>query len=200
MDSEVSITARSNPQNNGLDRLTGKHVRLWPYAPGYYSRDLVYRLWRIVEDEKAIPLTFWGRFTVLSETPIETRGDLMDFARILATTNGVLLIVTETQTDALAGFIWFEEIVPKYKAVAGIFMRQKYWGDPATEAGRLGERYAFETLDLQSLWAITPWQAAINYCKRIGFKPIALLPDFALINGRERDVTFLRITRGEFNG
>lgn len=200
MDSEINVTTQSKSDNNGLDRLTGKQVRLWPYASGYYARDLVYRLWRIVEDEKAIPLIFWARFAVSRETPVETRGDLIDFARILGTTNGVLLIVTEIQTDALAGFIWFEQIVPKYKAMAGIFMRQKYWGDPAIEAGRLAERYAFETLDLQALWAETPWQSAVNYCQRIGFKLMAVLPDFTLINGKEHDVTFLRITKGEYDG
>jgi len=196
----MNASIESEQSNNGLDRLTGEHVKLWPYAPGYYPRDLAYRLWRIVEDEKAIPLIFWGRFAVSRETPIEIRGDLVDFARMMGTANGVLLIATEVQTEALVGFIWFEEIIPKYKAMASIFMRQRYWGDPAIEAGRLGERYAFEVLDLKWIWAMTPWQAAISYCQRIGFKTVSVLPDFALIEGKEHDVTFLRITRGEYNG
>lgn len=200
MDSQVNISTESKSPDKIPDRLVGKYVKLWPYAPGYYPRDLAYRLWRIVEDEKAIPLIFWGRFGIRRETPIETTGDLIEFVRILATTNGVLLIVTEIQTEVLAGFIWFEEIVPKYKAMASIFMRQRYWGNAAIEAGILAKRYAFEILDLQSVWATTPWQAAINYCQRIGFKSVAVLPDFILINGKEHDVTFLRLTRGGYDG
>lgn len=183
------------------DALTGKHVRLWPYSRGYYPRDMVWRIWSMVERERAVKTLFWGRFFGGNDLPVDPRGDLQDFVEIFsAKSNAILIIVTDAVKDEMAGVIWFDDIIPKYRATANIFMRQKYWGAAALEAGHLALRYLFGNFDIQYVWCFTPWKAAKVYAGSLGFKMKAVFDDYTIIEGKERDIFVLRLSRGEYHG
>src|ERR1044071_1776955 len=55
------------------DALTGAVVRLWPYAPGVYGRDALYRVWKLMEDDGATKRAFWD------DAHVQTGGDLVSF-------------------------------------------------------------------------------------------------------------------------
>jgi len=184
-----------------LDSLTGQHVKLFPYARGYYPRDIIHRLWRLVEDEEAGKYLFHGRFGLTCETPVDTRADLLEFSEMFSqASRSLMLILRDTHKDVLAGFIWFDDIVPKFRATANVFIRRRYWGEPGREAGRLALGYMFNTLGVQYVWCYTPWHTAESYATAIGFKLHASLEDYCLVEHAQLDIKILRITKEEYNG
>ena len=178
---------------NGLtvDRLTGERVKLWPYARGIYARDILYRLWRVVEDHEAASKMFCG-----SQDEDILKGDLVSFVKYFDDPGRYLLIVTDLTGDDIAGCIWFDDLMPKFRAFGSVFMRQKYGGEGSMEAVRMALGYAYTVLEVESVWGVTPWRTAKQLCTRCGFEDVALLPAFARVNGLCHDVTILRHRRG----
>lgn len=193
---EPSSTA-SAPSN--LFFLKGTYVHVLPFVKNFYPRDFLYRLWKIIEDEHAMRLVFHGRFNRPATSPVDTRCDLMEFMEAFLTTkDSVFLIIADAKKDEIAGLIWFDNCVPGYSAHSNIFMRQRYWGKPAREAGIIGARYAFEILGLSCLWGFTPWKAARNFAVSIGFKYLESLPGYSVVEGKKRDMMIVQLKKEDF--
>lgn len=178
---------------NEID-LTGLHVRLYPYVRGAFPRELLYALWRAVEDEGASRLLFYAQ----PVTEEAQRGDLQEFVSYLTDPKRVLYVAQSLKDDSLAGMVWFDDIQPGYRAAANVFFRRRAWGAPALEGSRLALAAAFDTLGLESIWAYTPWLHAVRHAKRAGMMPVALLPGFVRIDGAARDIHVLRLKREDF--
>lgn len=176
--------------------LEGQYTRLYPYVRGYSTRDLLYLLWRSMEDEQGAGKLFYAQTVV--DTPHSMRGDLTEFISYFDDPKRLLLVVQNIKTDQLAGMLWFDDIVPAYRAAANCFYRRRSWGHPAREATRLGLGYIFETLALQSIWAYTPWPEAAKHAEAAGLHRVAVLPGFTLANGAPRDVHVLKVLREDF--
>ena len=185
---DKSSTAGASSPETGI-------VRLWPYVPGVYGRDALYRVWRAMENEGAMPHAFWDR-----ALHPETCGDFTSFIRTFegsATT--VLFMVEGPPGHGLIGCLWLSEIMPNHQAFLSIWMARKFRRF-AREASRQAIDSAFSMWNFQQLWAITPWAAARNLALHMGFRREALLPAFCRFPEQHYDVHVLRLTREVWNG
>lgn len=189
-----TVGAIANLPANSLDRYIGQQVRLWPYLRGAYTKDVLYRLWLLVAKAEGFHQLFWG----LHET--ESRhGDLEHFCRYFSEESGRQLFIMEAvQKDEIAGFLWLDEVVPSYRGIGSIFMSPAYRGKAATEAVRLFCDYIFTYVELQSIWGVTPWPQAARIITEVGFERVAVLPQFALVQGISYDVRIFRLLREQF--
>ena len=173
------------------DVLTGERVRLWPYVPGVYGRDALYRVWRLIEDHQAALRCFWDQAILPT-----TGGDLASFVKTFDGTPGRFLLMVESiRSNQLCGCLWFTEIQPGHQAFISIFMAKAARGKATEEASALAIRYAMESYQLRQLWAVTPWPDAAHLCERMGFWREAILPDFAWVRGERYPVMVFRLTR-----
>lgn len=173
------------------DILTGELVRLWPYVPGVYGRDALYRVWKMIEDHHASLRCFWDQ----GRLP-DVGGDLVNFVKTFDGTPGRLLLMVEgLLSRQLCGCLWFTEMQPGYQAFISIFMAKAARGKATEEAARLAIRYSLDTYNFRQLWAATPWPDAAYLCQRMGFEPEATLRDFAMVDGQLHAVRVFRLTR-----
>jgi len=178
------------------NHLVGTRIRLWPYVRGVYGRDTLYRLWCVIEEAQAGPLLFWA-----SQDQPEIHSDLVAFVKFFDDPTRLLQVVTNIDSTEIIGCIWFDEIVPRYRAFGSMFIVPKFQGGTySREAMDMGLRYAFEILELKQVWGATPWLPARRLCLRSGFEVVAMLPGFTLVNGVPVDVTILRIMKEQFHG
>ena len=144
------------------DALTGPTVRLWPYAPGVYGRDCLYRIWRLIEDEDCAARCFWDQAILPA-----TAGDLANFIKAFeGVSNRLLLMVEVLNGSRLVGCCWFTEIQVGHQAFGSIFMVKTARGPMAEEAARLAIGYIFTLADLEQLWGLTPWPEAAAFVQR----------------------------------
>jgi hypothetical protein len=106
--------------------LTGQHVRLYPYQRGAFPREVLYACWRAVEDEGAAPRLFYAQLCADEAH----RGDLPEFIAYMTDPKRLVYIAQRLKDDSLAGLVWFDDIVPGYRAAANIFYRRRCWGAP----------------------------------------------------------------------
>jgi len=175
------------------DLLTGTTVRLWPYVPGVYGRDALYRVWRLMEDDGATKQAFWD------EAYLETGGDLASFVQAFSATNKLLLMIERRDTKALCGAFWVTQMVPGHQAFVGMWMQKGSRGRYSKEAARLALTYTFSTGQFRQLWALTPWSSAYALCLRMGFMPTALLDEFCHWQNDYKNVWVLRLTKEAFD-
>jgi RimJ/RimL family protein N-acetyltransferase len=179
------------------DILTGKLVRLWPYQRGAYARDAIYALWRMVENSKAGHKLFWG-----SHDPDAIHSDLTAFCEFfdpIRNPGRLLLMVQTIETNTLAGLIWFDDIIPKFRAFGSIFILPQYRGEASREAVHVALRFAFEVQEWQSVWGVTPWPEAAKLIEKAGFERLAILPNFALVQGQPKSVFIYVISKEKFS-
>lgn len=180
------LTATDRSSTGGASSPEHPTVCLWPYVPGVYGRDALYRVWKAMEEEGAIPSAFWDR----AMHP-ETCGDLASFIKTFdGNPSNVLLMVQGVLNGSCIGCLWLSEIVPDHQAFLSIWMSRKF-RHSAREASRQAIDYAFTTWNLAQLWAITPWSGAMNLAKRMGFKHEAILPEFCRFPNHNYDVHVL---------
>lgn len=174
--------------------LDGRLCQLFVYARGYLPRDVLYHAWRAMEEDEAAGRVFHA-YQVESGEPFGLRGDLAYFCDYFAPQHGRQLLICQAKVDeSIAGFIWFDDIIPQYRGMANLFFRRKFFGSVAFEAGKMALTFAFEALNLKALWALTPWREANAYAKRLGFQSITTLPQFTLIDQKPTDMQLLRLT------
>jgi len=198
---DLAISEEHKPVFNqdgkyNLNRLEGEHVIVWPYARGFYPRDLPYHLWALMEKEDAINKVFYERAGDSDEAK-KSHGDLIQFVQYFSDPNKIILIAQSLDGE-IAGATWFSIELAKFRAYGNVWFRQKYWGKPSREAGWMSLDYMFHNVGVQYIWGHTPWKTAMNYCVAIGFDYVVTLPDFALIEGEAQDIHVLRISKGEF--
>jgi hypothetical protein len=170
--------------------LTGTQVRLWPYAPSVFPRDLLYHVWARMEAEHAWPKLFWWQ-----DVPDREKGDLCAFASYLRDKTP-LLVETHGPPgrplhERLGGLIWFDEAVRGLRANISIWFARAAWGDAAQEAGVIATRYAHQALQLPAIWGVSPWQAAIRYGVRCGYRPVCTLPHYIRIHGKPMPLHYI---------
>lgn len=176
------------------DLLTGEHVRLWPYAPGVYGRDALYRLWRLMEDDGATKQAFWD------EAHYESGADLVSFVKLFGGSNRLLLMIERIETGKLCGCFWVSQMTAGHQAFVGMWMRRGSRGSLSIESAQLALRYTFESGGFRQLWALTPWANAAVLCRQMGFHEIACLPEFCQWETGYKDIHMLRLTKEAFDG
>lgn len=159
--------------------LTGERVKIWPWARGFYARDMLYWLWRMMEGERMTDVVFYKKTTLMAPPPISTHMDLVEFIQFFTLSSGsrLLLIPRVKDTEEVIGFSWYDDVVLGDSASASMFYRKKFWGEVAQEATLLGLRYGFEILKLQKVWGYSPWKASVAHRGRVGFREIAEVPE-----------------------
>lgn len=180
---------------DSVEHLMSTHVRIWPYVRGCYGRDILYRLWRMIEDSGDGRSLFWGSH----DDPL-IHGDLVAFVKFCEDPQRILLMITTRDGSDLAGLAWFDDVVPTLRAFGSIYIAPSHRGPFSEEAARLCLTYAFDLLNVESIWGITPWRAAVALCDRCGFERVTVLPAFTKFNDTVSDVTVLRLTKESFHG
>lgn len=175
------------------DGLTGPHVRLWPYVPGAYGRDALYRVWRAMEADGATRQAFWD------ETDPTTGADLATFIRLFDGVPSKLLLMIE-RANVLVGCFWLSDIRPGHQAFASMWMDKAARGRWTHEAAQLALGYSLATFQLQQLWALTPWPHAGTLCVRMGFRLVASLPEFCQRGVDRLPVSVYRLTKEHYYG
>ena len=168
-------------------------VRLWPYAPGVYGRDALYRVWRAMEEDGATKQALWDEVG-------ETGADLVSFVKAFADPSRLLLMIERLDTGALCGCFWVTQMSPGHQAFVGMWMQHAARGPLSVEAARLALAHTFEYGQFRQLWAVTPWRAAAALCRRMGFLHTATLEAFCIWDGQPKDVLVLRLTKEAFDG
>ena len=165
------------PANYEDKILTGELVKLWPWARGYYKRDLLYFLWKMMEEERMTDTIFYAKTSSKDDTPVSTHMDLIDFIAYFAGSERLLLIPTSLATGEIIGFSWYDGAVLGEYALGSMFYRKKFWGEVAKEATQLALRYGFEICGFKKVWGHSPWMASVKHRARVGFTEMAELPD-----------------------
>ena len=191
----MTTDSASTAGASSLDVLTGERVRLWPYAPGVYGRDALYRVWQAMEDDGATKQAFWDEAYCG-----ETGGDLVSFVRAFSEPSRLLWLIESHDTHQLCGSFWVTQMVPGHQAFVGMWMRKEARGACSREAARLALRETFEAGGFRQLWALTPWAPAAALCRRMGFVYFTALPDFCQWQGTLKMVRIFRLTKEAFNG
>ena len=169
-------------------------MTLHVYQRGHFPRETLATLWGYVEHDKAAPKLFYAQ--PLQDTPVSTVGDLAAFVGYFEDPKRHLLLV-EGDDGQVMGMVWFDDVLPGHRAAVNAFYRRRYWGAKTRVATREALRLAFGSLQVQSIWAYTPWPEAVSHALACGMKPHAMLRDFALVHGQLRDLTILRIDKGD---
>lgn len=169
-------------------------VRLWPYAPGVYGRDALYRVWKLMEDDGATKQAFWD------ETDPATGADLASFVRLFSGQDRRLLMIERVDTGKLCGCFWVSQMQLGHQAFVGMWMQTSARGRKTDEAARLALRWTFEHGVFRQLWALTPWTDAKALCRRMGFRHVAELPEFCQWRSDYRTVHLLRLTKEAYDG
>jgi len=164
---------------------------LTPYVRGQFPRDVLAHLWSLMEAEGACATVFHTAVPVAGAR-YDTRGDLVDFVRLFEPAPpAVTLTLLVTEPDgALAGLVWFSDLVPGRRAAIGIWYRHRAWGARARAATREACRLAFATLKVPAIWGYTPWYTAVRHGEAIGFTRVATLPGYTASG---RDLAILRL-------
>lgn len=191
----MTMDKSSTASASSLDRLTGKTVRLWPYVPGVYGRDALYRVWKLMEEDGGTRQAFWD------ETDQATGGDLANFIKSFdGAKNRLLLMVECLDAKQLIGCIWFSEISVGHQAFGSIWMHKTARGQRTLEACLLALHYAFDSFQLRHIWSITPWSTAGILCERLGYREVTRLPEFCKRGEEFLDVMVYRVTKEQCNG
>lgn len=168
----------------------GELTTLYPYAPGVFGRDALYRVWKVMEDDGSTDRAFWD------ETGFATSGDLASFIRAFDGVPGKLLImVVRNDTNKLCGAIWLTQLVYGHQAFVSMWMTKEARGPIALDAATLVLPPLFRMLELQQLWAVTPWPQAGAMCRRVGFTKWNRLPSYCKWHGQIKDAWLYRLTR-----
>lgn len=178
------------------DALCGKQVKLWPYARGFYRRDLWYQVWVEMEVEGALPKVLHGSFAAPSvQEPIDYRGDLADVVTYFSQPSRMVFIVSDLTGKELAGVVWFDEIITGHRAMVSVWYRKAFWGEASLEGTRLAINSVAERFQVKTFWGITPWRPAVTHAKRLGFVQLATIPGIAVVQGQDRDLYILRLVK-----
>ena len=176
--------------------LNGTLTRLWPYVPGLYGRDTLYRIWRAMEDDGSTHKAFWD-----SGVDSSLAADLGSFAKSFHdTTTKVMFMVESAETWTLVGAIWFTMIAQGHQATASIWMSKAARGAITREASQLALDYAFSAWNLHQVWCQTPWPEARALAMRLGFSHAAVLPDYCWYDGQLLTVQVYRLTKERWHG
>ena len=182
--------------------LTGEHVRIHPWARGCYARDMLYFLWKMMENEGMTNTVFYERTSTEDKMPISTEMDLIEFCHYFSSvSNRLLLIPQHIETQEVMGFAWYDGVILGVSGKGSMFYRKKFWGEMAKEASTLCLKYGFEILGFQKVWGLSPWQASVKHRARLGFKEVAEVPDaFQDAKGKSRSMYVGVCTKESFNG
>ena len=181
-----------------VDRLVGTLCQIWPYTRGTIGRDVLYTVWKAVEDAHEGHKLFWG-----VQDPPSIHADLISFCEFFDTfkhPDRILLLVQDKASRNFAGFLWFDQIVTGHRAFGSIFIAPAYRGALATEALNLCLDYMFHAIGVKTIWGMTPWPKALALIMRGGFENVATLQDFAVVNEQTYHVQLCRLTREVFDG
>ena len=80
------------------------------------------------------------------------------------------------------GFFWLYNS-NSYKCDAGFLINRKFWGKCSDVLVRKVAEMIHQKLEIEYIFAFTPWVSAARMCKRAGFTACARLPKYN--NGRD---------------
>ena len=174
-----------------LETTTAKAVRIWPYEPGAYGRDTLYRVWKLMEDDQATRACFWD------EANLETGADLASFIQAFeGVTSKQLLMIERCDTGLLCGCFWVTQIQPNHQAFVSMWMHSDARGPMSGVAAHMALNYTFTRWNLGQVFAMTPWANAGALCRMMGFSRTAVLPDFCKwTDGKFLPVSIYRLVR-----
>ncbi len=174
-------------------------VKVYPYVRGYAPRHALGSLWQLMEEEGATHEVFANEG---GGTPIQLEGDLVSFVAYFSQTEGeharYTTVCEETESGEVMGLIWYDRIQPKWSGFANIWMRKKFRGKQACEASWASLDYAFTQFGWGKMWALTPWKHAAKHAMIMGFRPVATLQGFMLVDGEPRQGYLLEMNKEHF--
>ena len=175
--------------------LTGQHVSLYPYDRRYMPPETLYTLWQILREEGADKKVFWNSSPTAGTQ--DTAGDLVSFVKMFSpeppTIRKLWIAMSTEDPTQIAGAFWLDDFYHGIRASVSVFYRRRFWGKVAREGGFLACRYAFEALEIPSLWCYTPWKTAQHHAESVGFRLIARLPKFVSVAGTPSDLLVMRL-------
>ncbi len=114
-------------------------------------------------------------------------------------------IFLDLETNQIAGIGWFDAVEEGdclKKARSAVAFFREYWIPQVTETfGKMLLSHAFNVLEIDTVFGMTPASNKLvqKYCKRIGFRYVATIPDFCCRRGELTDALVCVMTRDEFN-
>ena len=198
---ELSILTRTEPSSTDLGiydirRLEGPHVTLTPYDRGFYRRDLVYQLWALMEKEQAIDWVFYE--TPLQDEAKHAHGDMVHFINYFDDPCKIILVVQHNESQEIAGLCWFDIQCDRFRALANWWIRRKFWGKPAREAGVIACDYIFHNLKIPHIWGYSPWLTSAKSGMSFGFDYVVALPDYVRAKGKVMDMHVVYLSQQKF--
>ena len=182
---------------------TGDFCTIWPYARGYYERDMPYKLWTLLEAEgpKTWEQIFWDDPYADDPTEVPRFGDLVDWMLFMFRQDRTWLIVQANNTKEICGLIWYEKSPDKELPHGNIWIARQYRGGGyARDAVRLGCEYAFGAMGWDGLYTATPWPVARNLVRRCGWRALPDIPAPKVVMGKPVTIYPSIIMKEDFYG
>ncbi len=192
----TALPSTASAPEYDTNRLKGDLVSLWPYVHGYYARDLPYQIWALMEKDDATKYVFYEYQN--GATPVPIKGDLASFMAYVSDPQKIILVVQDNETAEIAGMIWFDTFIPRYRCNSGFWMRRRFWGHRTREACRIALDYVFNNIGVQAVWGFTPWLTSVKTTNALGFTYVCSLPDYALLDGKPADIHISCLRKEDF--
>lgn len=152
-----------------------------PYARhSGFPGDTLHHVYTAMQTAKVMDQVFY-------EDHIEDLESFVEYMR-----KALLYIVITRDPVNIVGAAWFTNVSP-YRANVGVWYRKEIQGEIGRQISRRICTYIFHTYGWQYIWGLTPWRQAAKHGEKIGFKPIATLPDFVKVGNQLRDLYVIRL-------
>jgi hypothetical protein len=168
----------------------GRYATVIPYIRGLSPRDELLRWWLLMDQHGGQKYIFWA-----DQSGYETlRGDPIAFLDSFSAR--LAFACYDNATEELVGFNWVEHLKPRHHGQYGMYYKPKTPREVTRDATFLTTMAVFEYYTaLPALFGFTPWKAALQHGKALGWQHVATLPGFAQMGDACKDIYVLKLDR-----
>lgn len=97
--------------------------------------------------------------------------------------------------DEFVGIMTLYDCSERHRCFCGTWVEPRWRGHKTMEMGKQALTYVHGQLGFENVFAASPWNAAQQFCSRIGMEHIATLPGYCKYKDKTLDVDMFRSTR-----
>jgi RimJ/RimL family protein N-acetyltransferase len=140
-------------------------LNIVPYLRGHLSRDILGRLWQMIEEAGD-----WGKIFAndkTQDTPVSTVGDLVDWIHYIENPHQPTILLIGIADNEIVGFMWFKKFQRGQEC--GIWVKPSFRGLHSRTLVNKCLDFMFTKHDVPVIYGVTTHAVARNLAKKCGF-------------------------------